>query len=318
MLISVIVPVYNTEKFLNKCVDSIVNQTFRDFELILVDDGSKDSSPEICDRYAAEYDFIRVIHKENGGPSAARNMAALTAEGDFITFIDSDDYVSADYLQTLHEVQVAQKVDICAALQKMVLENESPDFSKNGEVIRLTGKEALMNMLYQRDIDTTPCGILFRKDIVLNNPFPVGRYHEDDFTMFRYYLSADSVAICRQVKYHYVQHENSIMHSGGIVNYDELDAADSIAKYFGDKEPELRKAALSKKFSDYCQVLIKCPEMKKQDPETYRRITHFLNESKWTILFDTNTRIKNKAAAASLILGPQALRLLNKLKTNVL
>ena len=101
MLVSIVVPVYKVEKYINRCVESILKQTYKNFELILVDDGSPDMCPHICDEYAAKYDFIRVIHKKNGGLSDARNHGIEVAKGNYITFIDSDDYVSVDYLEIL-------------------------------------------------------------------------------------------------------------------------------------------------------------------------------------------------------------------------
>ena len=100
-LISVIVPVYNVEPYLRQCIDSILNQTYTDFELILVDDGSTDRCPEICDKYKEKDDRVRVLHKTNGGLSDARNHGIDIANGDYITFIDSDDMVSKDYLEVL-------------------------------------------------------------------------------------------------------------------------------------------------------------------------------------------------------------------------
>ena len=99
--ISVIVPVYNAEKYLHRCIDSILAQTFSDFELLLIDDGSKDNSGRICDEYAAKDSRIRVFHKKNGGVSSARNMGLDNAKGDWITFVDSDDWVKQDYLYSM-------------------------------------------------------------------------------------------------------------------------------------------------------------------------------------------------------------------------
>ena len=100
-LISVIVPVYNVEKYLNKCIDSIINQTYKNLEIILVDDGSQDSSGKICDEYTKKDNRIKVIHKENGGVSSARNIGLNNATGEWIAFIDADDWVDEEYLQTL-------------------------------------------------------------------------------------------------------------------------------------------------------------------------------------------------------------------------
>ena len=111
-LISVIVPVYNVEQYLKTCVDSVLNQSYKNWELILVDDGSPDNCPQICDIYVAKDDRVKVIHKENGGASSARNAALDIATGEYITFLDSDDFWHNDYLSTMIELCMQYNADI--------------------------------------------------------------------------------------------------------------------------------------------------------------------------------------------------------------
>ena len=113
LFISIIVPVYKVEKYLEKCIQSILNQTYKEFELLLVDDGSPDRCPELCDFYAAQYDNVIALHKSNGGLSDARNYGLKYAKGNFITFVDSDDYISPDYLETLVALKTSYDADIC-------------------------------------------------------------------------------------------------------------------------------------------------------------------------------------------------------------
>ena len=110
--VSIIVPVYNTERFLNRCIDSVLAQTYSDWELLLVDDGSTDSSGSICDEYATQDSRIRVFHKENGGVSSARNLGLDYARGEWITFVDSDDYIAPDMIEKLYETQKRNNADI--------------------------------------------------------------------------------------------------------------------------------------------------------------------------------------------------------------
>lgn len=100
-LVSVIVPIYKVEAYIDKCIRSILKQTYKNYEVILVDDGSPDKCPDICDKYACEYDNIRVLHKKNGGLSDARNAGVSIARGEYVTFVDSDDYIADDYIETL-------------------------------------------------------------------------------------------------------------------------------------------------------------------------------------------------------------------------
>ena len=313
-MISIIVPVYNSEKYLRKTLSSILNQTFGDFELILIDDGSMDQSPEICREIAEKEPRIRYIRQENQGPSAARNNAVSMAQGEYISFIDSDDIVAPDYLESLHKALKENDSDISAVLMTEIGDKEKIKFNIGGEISVMSGREALLNVLYQKDLDTTPCCMLIKKEIVEGNPFPPGRYHEDDFTSFKYYENAKQVAVVHNIKYYYVQHEGSIMHSGDVkIRDDELDAADNLEKYFEGKDEELLRAARSKKFSNYCQVFLKHPDLKTKDSAMYDKICGYLRSVRKDILKDKNTRKKNKAAAFLLLFGPGMLKIAAKI-----
>ncbi len=313
-MISIIIPVYNTEKYLTKCIDSILGQSFGDFELILVDDGSTDSSGAMCDSYALEDTRVKVLHKENEGPSVARNYGVSKAEGECVTFIDSDDFVGTDYLEILHSSMETYSADISAILMTEIDEGQAPTSSGNGEVLLLNGYEALLDVLYQKNLDTTPCGMLIKKQIVLDNPFPPGKYHEDDFTTFRYFESADKVVINKCVKYYYVQHASSIMHSGSAkIIRDEIEAADNLVGYFEGKDDSLLKAARSKKFSNYCQIVLSDNAESCCSKEEYNSIINYLKEERFNVLSDKYTRFKNKAAALLLVFGIRPLKLAGKL-----
>ena len=314
-MISVIVPVYNAEKFLDKCVNSILEQTYRDYELILIDDGSTDNSGVICDYYSSQFEFVIAIHIPNGGPSLARNEGVKKANGDYITFVDSDDFVSFDYLETLYSTLVENNADISSLLIKRVKENEKPVLGRKPyETVLISGNEAVLNILYQKNLDTTPCGMLFKKWIVRENPFPEHKFHEDDYTVFKYYECARKVALTFCAKYFYVQHNTSIMHMcSERVLLDELDAADYMVDYFKNKNDLLYRAALSKKFSNYCQVLIKCSSLKIIGVDTYLRVTSFLNMYKMNVIKDRNTRFKNKIAAVLLFISPKILAVIGRL-----
>ena len=129
-MISVIVPIYKVEKYLHRCVDSILNQSYTDFELLLIDDGSPDRCPQICDEYARQGDRIRVFHKSNGGLSDARNYGLDRMQGDYVSFIDSDDYVGPDYLKTLMEL--ISEYDVPVALDETAGQYHGNCFGKKG------------------------------------------------------------------------------------------------------------------------------------------------------------------------------------------
>lgn len=316
-MISIIVPVYNVERYLDECIQSILNQTYKNYELILVDDGSTDESGTKCDEYAQLDKRVKVIHKENGGPSEARNIAVSQAKYDYITFIDSDDYVNATYLSKLVDGINKYGADICAVLMLEVNEGEiikKREKDYGYKVVQITGEEALLNILYQKDLDTTPCGMLFRREIVDANPFPVGRFHEDDFTMYKFFEMAKVVTIVKSVEYYYVQHSSSIMHNQSIVVLnDEVEASDNLDNYFRDSCPEKYIAAKSKKFSNYCQILIKYPHLSTENKELYDKILAFLKKERINIIFNRHTRFKNKIAAMLLCFGIGAFQLAGKI-----
>lgn len=312
--ISVVVPVYNTSPYLHRCLDSIIGQSIKGFEIILVNDGSTDDSEAICREYADSFGFITLISKENGGLSDARNTGVANANGKYITFIDSDDYVDRKYLETLYSPILNGSADISAVGLSVFSDRVLPPVPADTVNFRImTGKEALLNVMYQQLLDTSACALLIPISLALRHPFPVGKYHEDEFTTYKYYKDCERVAVASEKLYFYYQREGSIMHSLGQAKYDELDAADNLIHVFSD-DTELKKAAEAKCFSDYCQVLISAPEIKTEDRETYKRILNYLKKTRIQMIFDKRTRLKNKLAAASLLFGPIGLKAASKLK----
>ena len=309
--ISVVVPVYNVEKYLKKCVNSILHQNYKNFEVVLVNDGSTDSSGAICNEMAKQDEKIHVIHKENGGLSDARNVGTKEARGEFITYVDSDDYVGENYLSELNFLIQKFNADMAAVGIETFYEGEQPAQSKSKKRICMSGEDALGSMLYQKYLDTSACGLLVTKEVALKNKFPYRRYHEDEFTTYKYYMDSKKVAISLNKQYFYLQRKGSIMHVFGQASMDELDAADNLVNICKRDSKANIKAAKSKKFSDYCQVLLSNKNLKEEYPEEYRRISQYLVKEKWGILTDSKTRNKNKGAAATLIFGVKSLILVD-------
>lgn len=315
-MISVIVPVFKVEKYIRTCVRSILNQTYKDYELILVDDGSPDGCPQICDQYARNNENIRVIHKENGGLSDARNAGVEIARGEYVTFVDSDDYVAADYLEELHRIIKQSNADIAVTGIKTLKEGDEIKNidAKQGTVFVYSKEEALEKMLYQDTLDTSACAMLLPIRIAREFPFPVGKYHEDEFTTYKYYSAANKVAVTTKPQYFYVQRENSIMHVFGRSSLDELDAADNLVRYCENNYPQLVSAAEAKKFSDYCQVLLSYDSLRSDYRDVYKRIEGYLCRQKRQMLLDKRARKKNRIAALLLFGGVRTLFWANKIK----
>ncbi len=190
--ISIIVPVYNVEKYLSRCIDSILAQTFREFELILVDDGSTDNSAEICDKYATKDSRIKVIHKENSGQSSARNSGLEIATGKYIGFVDSDDWISTDCLEYLYTLIEKSKADAVSADFVFAYENKSVSFQKDKNPKEKTvdsTEEILCYYLKQDKMhgknDFAVWGKLFKRELFYELRFPAGKIYEDNIINFK-------------------------------------------------------------------------------------------------------------------------------------
>lgn len=243
-MISVIVPVYNVEPYLRECVDSILAQTYRDFELILVDDGSPDNCGAICDEYAEKDDRIRVIHQQNGGLSAARNAGLDVAMGEYVTFVDSDDQVSPVYLECLFTLLENNEAEVatCRALFCRSMPGLIDDTLSLGNCEVIIGKEACQQPYLQGGIlDVTAWGKLYARHLWDDIRFPVGKIHEDQAVVPILLYKAEKVAVSQKKLYFYRIVENSIMHKPfSIKRYDDIDAVDNCIEFFtSQNEPEI-------------------------------------------------------------------------------
>lgn len=225
-LISVIVPVYNVEQYLNRCVESIVNQTYENLEIILVDDGSPDNCPAICDAWAAKDNRVKVIHKTNGGLSDARNAGMAVVTGELMGFVDSDDWIAPDMYQLLYENMQQNDSDISACGVQMVWEDATPSraLTKSGCCI-LDQEEAMRAIIDESWLKQPVWYKLYKTALVRDIPFPVGKYHEDVFWSYQAVGRATSVSVFDTPCYFYLQRSNSIMGAGySLKRLDALEA----------------------------------------------------------------------------------------------
>ena len=210
MEISVIVPVYNVEKYLNRCIDSILAQTFTDFELLLIDDGSTDNSGKLCDEYAAKDKRVRVFHKENGGAASARNMGLTEASGEYIAFIDSDDWVDRTYLEVLFRICVENGVDLgCCGHQTTAEYTIKADIKENSITI-YTPEEF---WCYSQSNAAIVWGKLFAKKLFDGVRFPEGVIIEDELTTHKAIFQCQKLVCADAVLYYYFVNESSVMHT---------------------------------------------------------------------------------------------------------
>ena len=205
-LLTVVIPVYNVEKYLKRCIDSILVQEWKHYDILLVDDGSSDDSPKICDDYAKAYDFISVIHKENGGLSEARNTGISNAEGDYLYFPDSDDWIEPNTFSDLAEVIESDQYDIISFNREFVRSEDDIIKSDSKQSKRLTGKEALLEMFSYGFITGFANDKIYKKSLFTrdNIQFPIGKYYEDLGTNYKLFLLAEKVYATNQKYYHYL------------------------------------------------------------------------------------------------------------------
>lgn len=234
-MVSIIIPVYKVEEYLKECIDSVIMQSYGNLEIILVEDGSPDNCPRICDGYADKDKRIKVIHKENGGLSDARNAGIRMAEGEYLFFLDSDDYLEKDAIENLmglilsHDADIAISSYIKFGGDKYKRDNRAQPCGAK-ETVK-TGKEAMLKLMTENDENeryVTVWGKLYKTELWRNMSFPTGRIHEDAYIMHRIYYNAKKVIASPLTGYWYRQRADSIMGVGITVKTLDVLEADSL------------------------------------------------------------------------------------------
>lgn len=210
-LISVIVPIYNVENYIHKCIDSIINQTYRNLEIILVDDGSPDNCGKICDEYALKDCRIKVIHKKNGGLSDARNAGIDISTGEYLGFVDSDDYIDTDMYSVLLKNLKDNDADISTCGRIIVTEgNETPSF-KNNETVCLSSHDAIKDLfLFNNNVCHAAWDKLYKREMFSEIRFPLGRLFEDAAIMYQVFENARKIVSTKKQMCYYIQRQGSI------------------------------------------------------------------------------------------------------------
>lgn len=262
-LITVIVPVYNVEKYLRKCVDSILAQTYQNLEIILVDDGSKDHSGSICDEYAAQDERIVVIHKENGGLSDARNVALDIAKGTYITCVDSDDYLAEDYVEYLYLLLINNSADISICSYKKIYDDgQLDDCQENLHVFN--DEEALEELLYQRKIVPSAWCKLYRRELFEGIRYPKGMYYEDFAIIYKLLSKCKKVVMGECQKYYYLQRQDSIMNEEfNVKKMQRIQVVNELKQYVDSRYSSLQEATSTRCFIAGLQVYREIPSDKK-------------------------------------------------------
>lgn len=280
--ISVIVPVYEVESYLERCVNSICHQTHDNLEILLVDDGSPDNSGLMCDHFAEFDRRIRVIHKKNGGLSDARNVGIEQSSGDYIAFVDGDDWLDPTMLSTLYKLCESRHAEIAeCSFRSIFPEYTQSETSCSGAVMEFTPVQAIESNLDWKYCKPLACNKLYRRDIVANIRYPLGKIHEDEFTTHLFYLAAKKIVYVDIAFYNYERRNpGSITASFKLKNLDSFEAFRQKLHLVWDR-PDLQ--ALDEKMcNSYCYVLFdklqKCREFKLSGPELTKMIYDALED----------------------------------------
>lgn len=240
-LISVIVPVYKVEAYLDRCVQSIVDQTYTNLEIILVDDGSPDRCPQMCDEWEKRDSRIRVIHKENGGLSDARNAGMSVAGGEYISFVDSDDWIEPAFVQVLLNALLEHDCDVAGCGYWVCANARKHTAIEIQHTIKIFDRIASMQeLLSNRDYRVVVWNKLYRRELIKSIQFEKGKYHEDEFWSFQVVGRLNRYALSDYVGYNYFQRADSIMGEGySLKRLDALEAKVCRMKYLEANIPEL-------------------------------------------------------------------------------
>ena len=314
-LISIVIPIYKVEKYLNRCVDSILNQTYHNIEVILVDDGSPDRCGSICDEYQKKDMRIKVIHKKNGGLSDARNVGIKTAHGEYITCIDSDDFISQFFLENLW---IAIKESGCEIATSWFVDYYEGDKIPKAQKLDikdiqvLNKEEFYERLLYQNGVEVSAWGKLYKSNLFQGVEYPVGKLYEDIPTTYLLVEKTTRIAVIPNVDYFYFQRKTSIAQATfSIKKMDAIRHMDDFRNFITVNYPSLKKAAECRYFSTVCNIIfqIQSPDFEQQRKELWKEIKKY----RYSVVANMKGRKKARIAALFSYGGYESLRIMYKL-----
>ena len=305
--VSVIIPVYNVHRYIERCVKSVIDQTYRNIEIILVDDGSTDNSGRICDFLQKKDSRVKVYHKNNGGLSDARNYGIIKSNGDYIFFLDSDDYISMELIELLLYSSIYHKTDLVISGLHDFYEGElirSDDIKKNKDFI-ISKEECYRKMFTQDQIDVNATAKLYKRQLFNDIQFPVGLPYEDIQIVDKIVEKCRSISVITYRGYYYLQRPDSIMYSS--MSKDKLiliDKTEELLNFIKSKYPNLEIYALRRYI--YCNFhLLGRSIINDQFIDISRQLRKNILKHKKIILTSSIFSNKEKIATVILFIGLQ-------------
>lgn len=292
-LISVIIPVYNVERYLAICLDSVLTQSYRNLEIIVINDGSTDYSLKIAQQYAQVEDRITVYSFENGGLSEARNRGLEVATGDYVTFVDSDDLLLPGALEIMFNTLYETNADV---VEGAIIKGDHVKKFENPDPLTIqeyTFKEAVTDVLYQKSLLPSAWGKLYRMDLFKDLRFEKGLYYEDLDLFYKVYEKIIKLVRINYPVYFYRQTEGSILNSWNSKRLDVLKVTENLEKYIQSKYPDLLPAAKDRRLSANFNMFALCSLHGNR--EEAKQCWEHIRKNRKESLLNSNVRMKNKA-----------------------
>ena len=278
-LITVIVPIYEVEKYLHRCVDSILAQTYTKLEVILVDDGSPDRCGEICDAYAKKDERVTVIHKENGGQSEARNLGLDIAHGDYIGFVDSDDWLELDMYEKLYEALIENHADLSMCGFNYIYKNKVVEKRIFNTFTVIENDELIKKYFTEDTILSQPCNKLYKKELFEQIRYPVGKIFEDRYISLELFSNIERAVDIGEAKYNYLRRKGSIINrpfTPKFLTYIEI--AENDKRFINEKYPKYNDLAIESpaKVAKILMISIAAQANFKKNKQVYNDLIKYL------------------------------------------
>lgn len=303
-LISVVIPIYKVEPYLERCVKSVLGQTYRNLEVILVDDGSPDRCGAMCDRYQTEDSRVKVIHKENGGLSDARNAGIDIAKGRYITFIDSDDYVKETYVEYLYGLIKEFGTRMSIALHEAVYETGRVISWDTKERISMKAEDCMERILYHDVLDISAWGKLYELSLFENVRYPKGKLFEDAGTTYKLIVQCDKIACGFESQYYYMIRSNSIVTGAFHMNkLHMIEMTDQMAETLRKKYPALEDAIQRRQVYARFTTLRQLTESAVRYREKEKEMVSYIKKHASSVLKNKKAPSRDKFAVATAYLG---------------
>ena len=288
-MVSVIIPVYNVQDYLARCVDSVLTQTYSDLEIILVDDGSIDISGDMCDEYALKDSRLKVIHKENGGLSEARNAGLERARGTYVTFIDADDYVHPQFVELLVKTAHSTGAQIAACTWQELNDGDKPRRvkSKNPRCRTYTQEEAINSVFYQRRLNHSACSRIFETSLFRDLRFPEGALYEDLAIIYPLLRKVEKVALLKAPMYYYMHRPGSIITTMTLRRTQVLDHLEKLEELVASEAPQYLPAVRSRHMSACFNMLRLMPAKDPKWKQIKDRCWKYVKNMRFSCLKDS-------------------------------